>query len=142
MLCGNHTNDAALAKAQQLADEFKVKAIAYKVNVSDYVAVEKMMKKVVSDFGKIDCFVADAGMAISKAITEQTIDEYKKQMSVNGRTCSGILDVSSILTRQQWTACFTAPNTRAPFSKGKVSATSSLHRVSLRILSMFPLISL
>ena len=79
-----NTNDVAIAKATQLQDKFKVKANAYRVDVSDYTAVEKTMKKVVFDFGKLDVFVANAGMAISKAITEQTIEEYKKQMEVNG----------------------------------------------------------
>jgi sorbose reductase len=43
------------------------------------------MGQVVQDFGRLDVFVANAGMAISKAITEQTLDEYRKQMSVNGK---------------------------------------------------------
>lgn len=81
-----NTNDAAVEKTAQLQAEFGVKATAYKVDVSDYTAVERTVEKIVSDFGKLDCFVANAGMAISKAITEQTIDEYKNQMSVNGTT--------------------------------------------------------
>lgn len=81
-----NTNDAAVEKAAQLQAEFGMKATAYKVDVSDYTAVERTVEKIVSDFGKLDCFVANAGMAISKAITEQTIDEYKNQMSVNGTT--------------------------------------------------------
>ena len=32
----------------------------------------------------MDVFVANAGMAISKPITEQTVEEYKKQYAVNG----------------------------------------------------------
>lgn len=42
------------------------------------------MNAVVNDFGKIDTFIANAGMAISKPLLEQTLDEYRKQMSVNG----------------------------------------------------------
>jgi sorbose reductase len=44
------------------------------------------MDQVVSDFGKIDVFVANAGMAISKPILETTLPEYDKQMSINGET--------------------------------------------------------
>jgi sorbose reductase len=79
-----NTNDVAIAKAAQLQDKYRIKATAYRVDVSDYIAVEKTVKKVVTDFGKLDVFVANAGMAISKAITEQTVEEYKKQMVVNG----------------------------------------------------------
>lgn len=80
-----NTNESAVRRAQLLEHQYNIKAISYKVNVSDDVAVEKAIERVVFDFGKIDVFVANAGMAISKPITEQTIDEYKKQMSVNGR---------------------------------------------------------
>jgi len=40
----------------------------------------------VKEFGKLDVFVANAGMAISKAITDTSLDEYRKQMSVNGES--------------------------------------------------------
>ncbi|KAF2719587.1 NAD(P)-binding protein [Polychaeton citri CBS 116435] len=73
----------AISKAKQLGETYKVKAKAYQVEVSDHNAVEKAMGEVVRDFGKLDVFVANAGMAISKPIIEQTIDEYKEQMSVN-----------------------------------------------------------
>lgn len=79
-----NSNDVAVAKAKQLEDQYHIKAKAYKVEVSDHQAVEKAMSDVVGDFGKLDVFIANAGMAISKAVTEQTVEEYKKQMSVNG----------------------------------------------------------
>lgn len=51
--------------------------------VSNSEQVEKTISAVVADFGKIDIFVANAGMSISKPILEQTLDEYRKQLSVN-----------------------------------------------------------
>lgn len=80
-----NSNNAAVARAKQLVDQYGVQAKAYHVEVSDHEAVKKAMDDVVSDFGKLDVFVANAGMAISKAITEQTVEEYRKQMSVNGK---------------------------------------------------------
>ena len=81
-----NSNDTAVKKAQELeAAHEGVKVKAYKVNVSDPEAVEATISKVLSDFGRLDIFVANAGMAISKPIIEQTLDEYKKQMSVNGK---------------------------------------------------------
>lgn len=79
-----NSNSAAIGKAEQLERKYKIKSKAYQVEVSDFHAVENTMQAVVSDFGKLDVFVANAGMAISKAITDQTVEEYKKQMSVNG----------------------------------------------------------
>ncbi|KAM5342187.1 hypothetical protein ACJ41O_015218 [Fusarium nematophilum] len=78
-----NSNEAAIEKAKGLADNHNVKTAAYKVDVSDSDQVRKTIETVVNDFGKIDVFVANAGMAISKPILEQTLDEYRKQMSVN-----------------------------------------------------------
>ena len=79
-----NSNDAAIARAEEIAKEFGVKAKAYQVAVESAEAVEKIMDQVVSDFGKIDVFVANAGMAISKPILETSLSEYDKQMGVNG----------------------------------------------------------
>lgn len=79
-----NSNDAAIAKAAKLEEKYKIEARAYQVEVSNPAAVASTMAEVVADFGKLDVFVANAGMAISKAITEQTIEEYRKQMAVNG----------------------------------------------------------
>jgi sorbose reductase len=48
--------------------------------------VQATIAKVLEDFGKIDVFIANAGMAISKPILEQTLEEFDKQMSVNGKS--------------------------------------------------------
>jgi NADP-dependent 3-hydroxy acid dehydrogenase YdfG len=56
----------------------------YKVEVTDAAAIDRNMQDVVRDFGKLDCFVANAGMAISKPITETSTEEYRTQMAVNG----------------------------------------------------------
>ncbi|KAF3009373.1 hypothetical protein G7054_g8654 [Neopestalotiopsis clavispora] len=78
-----NSNDAAIAKAESLASTHGIKTNAYKVDVSNAEAVQSAIAQVVKDFGRIDIFVANAGMSISKPILEQTLDEYKKQLSVN-----------------------------------------------------------
>ncbi|KAL6354350.1 hypothetical protein LRP88_11680 [Fusarium phalaenopsidis] len=78
-----NSNAAAVDRAQDLVNQHGIKAAAYKVDVSDVSQVQETLQTVLKDFGKIDVFVANAGMAISKPILEQTIDEYKKQLSVN-----------------------------------------------------------
>ncbi|RMJ27481.1 KR domain-containing protein [Aspergillus sp. HF37] len=74
-----NSNDAAVTKAEALAKAHGVKAAAYKVDEQ----VQKAISDAVRDFGRIDVFIANAGMAISKPILEQTLDEYRKQMSIN-----------------------------------------------------------
>ncbi|KAJ5997831.1 hypothetical protein N7499_005775 [Penicillium canescens] len=78
-----NSNNVAIEKAQELEKQHGIKASAYKVDVSDSTQVSETIAKVVKDFGKMDVFVANAGMAISKPILEQNLDEYRKQMSVN-----------------------------------------------------------
>lgn len=95
------SNDAAVQRAGELAEAHKIKTAAYKVDgmivvavgnlfavtdlkiVSNAEEVQQTVAGVVEDFGGIDVFVANAGMAISKPILEQTLDEYKRQMAVN-----------------------------------------------------------
>ncbi|KIW74160.1 hypothetical protein Z517_12570 [Fonsecaea pedrosoi CBS 271.37] len=78
-----NTNDAAKSKGQQLASQHGIKVKAYQVDVSEPLRVQHAVDELVKDFGRLDVFVANAGMAISKPILEQTVDEYRKQMSVN-----------------------------------------------------------
>ncbi|KAF9888485.1 hypothetical protein FE257_008592 [Aspergillus nanangensis] len=78
-----NSNDVAIEKARGLAEAHGIKATAYKVDVSDPEMVQKAIETVAKDFGKIDVFIANAGMAISKPILETTLEEYRKQMSVN-----------------------------------------------------------
>ncbi|TFB05158.1 putative NADP-dependent mannitol dehydrogenase [Trichoderma ghanense] len=78
-----NSNDAAVERARGLGEMHKIRAVAYQVDVSKAEQVKRCIERVVGDFGKIDVFVANAGMAISKPILEQTLEEYQKQMSVN-----------------------------------------------------------
>ncbi|KAM5386756.1 hypothetical protein ACJZ2D_000049 [Fusarium nematophilum] len=78
-----NSNDAAIKRAKELSEGHGVKTSAYKVDVSDSKQIQEALAAVIKDFGKIDVFIANAGMAISKPILEQTLDEYRKQMSVN-----------------------------------------------------------
>lgn len=61
-----------------------IRAKAYQLEVSDPAKVEQTISRITEDFGRLDVFVANAGMAISKPLLETSVDEYRKQMSVNG----------------------------------------------------------
>lgn len=79
-----NSNDAAIAKGAELAKKHSIKAKAYKVQITNVGNVQTTMEEMVEDFGRLDVFVANAGTAISKPILEQTVEEYKQQMAVNG----------------------------------------------------------
>lgn len=78
-----NSNKAAIVRAEELAKAHNIKAKAYQVEVSSPTNVQQGMAEVLKDFGRLDCFVANAGMAISKPILEQTVEEYRRQMEVN-----------------------------------------------------------
>lgn len=99
-----NTNDAAISKGKKLAEKHGIRAQAYQVDVSDPAKVEEAMAQSISDFGKLDVFVANAGMAISKPITETSIEEYRKQMAVNGECLWSL--VSQLCGR----CCYTREN--------------------------------
>ncbi|KAL1848748.1 hypothetical protein Plec18170_007759 [Paecilomyces lecythidis] len=86
-----NSNDAAVKKAEALAKTHGIQAVAYKVDISDPQQVKKTIADVVRDFGRIDVFVANAGMAISKPILEQKLEEYHKQISVNVEAVDGVV---------------------------------------------------
>ncbi|CCG21852.1 Sou2 protein [Candida orthopsilosis Co 90-125] len=50
-------------KAKYLAEKYGVKSIAYGCNIGIAEEVQKTVKQIESDFGKIDVFVANAGVA-------------------------------------------------------------------------------
>ncbi|RFU77904.1 short-chain dehydrogenase [Trichoderma arundinaceum] len=85
-----NSNDAAVEKAKSFGSVHAIKAVAYQVDVSQANQVSQSISRVIEDFGKIDVFVANAGMAISKPILEQTLDEYHKQMSVKQMSVNGM----------------------------------------------------
>lgn len=78
-----NTNKAAIDRASDLEKQHNIKAKAYQVEVSSPEKVQAAVQEVVKDFGKLDCMVANAGMAISKPILETTVEEYKRQFEVN-----------------------------------------------------------
>lgn len=78
-----NSNPAAVESAARLAKEHRVATGAYSVDIADAVAVEKTMAQVVSDFGKIDVFVANAGMGDSVPLLEQNLESYHALMKVN-----------------------------------------------------------
>lgn len=77
------SDNAAVSKGAQLASKNGVNVKAYQVEISDAEKVPQTVRTIVEDFGRLDVFKANAGMSISRPVLETTVDEYRKQMSVN-----------------------------------------------------------
>lgn len=59
------------------------RAIYIQADVSDPDQVEKMIKKVIIEFGRIDILVNNAGIVIDKMLENMDIDQWNKVISVN-----------------------------------------------------------
>ncbi|KAF2015508.1 short-chain dehydrogenase [Aaosphaeria arxii CBS 175.79] len=78
-----NTNTAAVEHADSFAKAHGVQTKAYKVDVTNAESVRNSIAKVVEDFGKIDVFVANAGIAHCQPLLEQSLEHYKETMAVN-----------------------------------------------------------
>jgi NAD(P)-dependent dehydrogenase (short-subunit alcohol dehydrogenase family) len=58
------------------------KAIAYGADVSDFDAVQKMVAKIVADFGGLNIVVNNAGAALRNRFVETTPEEWQKQIDI------------------------------------------------------------
>ncbi|KAL4886156.1 hypothetical protein BJY04DRAFT_99170 [Aspergillus karnatakaensis] len=70
-------------KAAALATRCGVTVVKRRCNVADPVAVQSLTSAIRAEFGRLDVFVANAGVSIPKPILEQTLEEYHTQMAVN-----------------------------------------------------------
>lgn len=74
------------AKVEYLQKEYGIKAKAYKVAINQYNDVEKAIQQQIKDFGKIDIFVANAGVIWSgepEFLDEKDNSEWDKVMRIN-----------------------------------------------------------
>jgi NAD(P)-dependent dehydrogenase (short-subunit alcohol dehydrogenase family) len=59
------------------------KAVGYAMNVTDENDVEKTIKNIIQEHGKIDVLINNAGVDYTKSIEEMTHDEWRHVINVN-----------------------------------------------------------
>lgn len=69
--------------AKFVESTFKVKAKAYKADVSNESEVKKMIEEIFSDFSRIDVLVNNAGIDITCEYLEKTTENFLKTLKVN-----------------------------------------------------------
>ncbi|GAA6000284.1 hypothetical protein JCM10207_007940 [Rhodosporidiobolus poonsookiae] len=79
----NSSPDKAEKGVEEIVKRWGVKAKAYKCPVDDYEATQKLVKDVKAEFGRVDVFIANAGMGGSGRITELDLDAWRKIQAVN-----------------------------------------------------------
>lgn len=78
--------EGAEKNVEELQKEYGVKVKAYKVNVSDYKDVERFVGEVISEFGTIDAFIANAGATADAGVIDGSSEAWDKviQIDLNG----------------------------------------------------------
>jgi len=69
--------------AEDVSNNYGVKAIPLKTDVSKESDIIRLVEKTVGDLGTIDVLVNNAGMYIVKPLIEQTLEDWNKVMDVN-----------------------------------------------------------
>lgn len=75
--------EGAEKNAAELEKEYGVKVKVYKINVSEYKDVEKFVDQVVSDFGKIDAFIANAGATANSGVVDGSSSDWDHVIQID-----------------------------------------------------------
>lgn len=71
------------ATAAQIANDYGVKAIGIQADVTNAEQVAAMTDRAISEFGKIDILINNAGINIRGPIDELTLEEFQEVQNVN-----------------------------------------------------------
>ncbi len=79
----NDLNEKDLEESKSLIEACGVKCNTYKADVSSFSEVEEMIKKIHTDFGRIDVLVNNAGITRDNLLLRMKEDEWDKVISIN-----------------------------------------------------------
>lgn len=73
----------ALDLKKEVEEKYQVKALTIKADISNEIEIKKMVEKVITEFGKIDCLVNNAGIAIDTTYEDKTKENFMKILETN-----------------------------------------------------------
>ena len=79
----NRTLEQGQAAAEEISEAYKVKAIAFKGDVTIQEDMEVMAEAAIKTFGQIDILINNAGINIRGPIDELSQDQFNQVMQVN-----------------------------------------------------------
>ena len=82
LLTSRH-EDEVVAAAEQIAADFGHRAIGIKADATNPDEVDSMVTRAMSEFGKIDILINNAGINIRGPIDELSLDEFQQVLNVN-----------------------------------------------------------
>jgi NAD(P)-dependent dehydrogenase (short-subunit alcohol dehydrogenase family) len=82
LITSRHEEEAA-SVAKQIADDFGHKAIGIKADVAAPDEVDAMVNRAITEFGKIDILINNAGVNIRGPIDELSYEDFQKVQQIN-----------------------------------------------------------
>ena len=64
--------------AKDIAEKYGVKCLPYKCDVGSFDSVDKLVKDVIKEFGKVDVMIANAGRTANAGILESSVEDWKE----------------------------------------------------------------
>lgn len=74
---------SALNLSNELKNKYNTNTLVIKCDVSKEIEVLSLIDQVIKEFGKIDCLVNNAGIAIDTTLEDKTVDNFKRILDVN-----------------------------------------------------------
>jgi 3-oxoacyl-[acyl-carrier protein] reductase len=75
--------DEAKKLKEEIEDKYKVNVLNIKCDVAEEENVKEMVNEVINKFGRIDCLVNNAGIAIDSLPEEKTSKDFRRILDVN-----------------------------------------------------------
>lgn len=82
LLISRHEDEIQQA-AKTIVDEYQVRAVGIAADVTQQSDVARLVARCVSEFGKVDILLNNAGINIRGPIDELSLDEFRQVQSVN-----------------------------------------------------------
>lgn len=80
----NYNKNEIKAKSLvKVLNQYNVRTMLCKADVGDIVQVKNMVKNILSNFGKIDCLVNNAGVSLNKLLQDCKDSEIQKVLNTN-----------------------------------------------------------
>lgn len=77
------SEEKALTLKKEIEENYGVKVLTIKADVSDESEVKNMVEKIITEFGHIDCLVNNAGIAIDTIFEDKTKENFIKTLNTN-----------------------------------------------------------
>lgn len=147
----NKSENEALKLKAELENEYNVKVLIVKADISNEEEVKNMIDQIKEKFGKLDCLVNNAAVCMDNELSNKTVNEFKKVIDVNlagtfivSKYASKIIENGSIInisSTDAFDTCYKEEMDYAASKAGIISLTKTFAKElspSIRVNAIMP----